>query len=103
MSRGNPKKKVLDIGSVAGYSTDMTQSHEYLEGTPTKVRIFQEGDHWAMDGSDGTDYTEVVWDSFDGEYISSTDQALSLVSSFCREQGWPELPAEILDNDGQKW
>jgi hypothetical protein len=62
---------------------------------PTKVRVFFEDDHWAIDGIDDEGgFTEAIWASWDGKDMTFVE-ALDHVGDFANQYVHPEAPVII--------
>lgn len=53
--------------------------------TVTRVRVFDEGDGWALDGANGEAYTEVVW-KYDTQ--QEAEEQISAFIKHLREEGY---------------
>lgn len=64
----------------------------------TRLRVHDEGYHWAIDGANGRTpqgYTENIWTHWDGEPMDR-ETALAHVDDFAREVGLPDgLPVFV--------
>lgn len=80
--------------------TEPLRDGDYYISTPTKVRVFCEGDHWAIDGADDDGrYTEAVWTYWDGVEFDTMEHALARAAAFAAENGWGNLPIVIVPDD----
>lgn len=62
---------------------------------PTKVRVFFEDDHWAIDAIDDEgNYSEFIWTHYDGVPMTR-DEAISHVPEFASEHGLVGAPVQI--------
>lgn len=71
----------------------------------TRIRIFAEGLHWSIDAADEAgNYTETVWDHYNGKRMNYRPDAIKAVKAFAIEIGRVDLLtsvyAERIDGSG---
>lgn len=66
----------------------------------TIVRVFQEGDHWAIDAADDEgNYTDEIWTDYANKSFSSCKEAMYCTREFMQVYNLTHLRIMIIDND----
>lgn len=90
--------------------TKMADTYNIDPAEAILIRVFEEGDHWATDASNGLDgdtlkYTDNIWTHFDDKPLTKT-AAIEHARDFAREIGRNDLADAVYveDEDGpEQW
>lgn len=76
------------------------QSQQYLDKKDAdRIRIFFEGDNWAIDAANDDNYTQEIWTNHSGVPLTE-EMAIRYAPDFARAIGKPELANEVYVESG---
>lgn len=77
---------------------DMARTDGYSDGPFVAVRVFDEGDSWAVDLVDAHgDYSEAVWNMYAGVYPIDRETAIRIAPEMAAANDAPGVPVQIID------
>lgn len=80
-------------------------SDDYLPASEaTTIRVFDEGEHWAIDAANenGTNYTAFVWTRYN-DVPFTRDEAINRVGEFADYIGRPDLRERVIVEEKGRW
>lgn len=68
-----------------------------------RVRIFPEGDGYAIDAANDFGYTEEVWNQFNEDEFETVYDAIRVIPEFLNDHGLPTDFPVVVQIDGNEW